>query len=199
MAFWSRVPDPMPSHWNAAGQVDGFSSRAVGLLIMPGMLALLAAIMAIVTAVGGRNAEAVRGASAIAATLAATGGFLLAMHAMMIHAALTPGHPLSMGWIVVGLGLMFIVIARQMPGLPRNRWCGVRTRWTMRSDSVWHLTHVYAARTMTAGGVLAVIAGLLLPPMAGFIAGMLAIVAGSLAPVVYSYFAWRAETESGVR
>ena len=32
---WSRVPDRIPTHWNAAGEVDGYGGRFVGLLLLP--------------------------------------------------------------------------------------------------------------------------------------------------------------------
>ncbi|MFN3742117.1 MAG: DUF1648 domain-containing protein, partial [Anaerolineales bacterium] len=33
--LWSRLPDPMASHWNANDQVDGYTSRLWGVLLMP--------------------------------------------------------------------------------------------------------------------------------------------------------------------
>ncbi len=48
MAFYPQMPDKLPSHWNAAGEVDGYMSRLWGLLIVPlisvGMLVLFWAI-----------------------------------------------------------------------------------------------------------------------------------------------------------
>ena len=32
---WGSVPDRIPTHWNAAGQVDGYGGKFSGLLLMP--------------------------------------------------------------------------------------------------------------------------------------------------------------------
>jgi uncharacterized membrane protein len=33
--LYPRLPDRMPTHWNAAGQVNGESSRAMGMFLIP--------------------------------------------------------------------------------------------------------------------------------------------------------------------
>jgi uncharacterized membrane protein len=35
LILWPRLPNPMPIHWNAAGQPDNYGSRAIGALLMP--------------------------------------------------------------------------------------------------------------------------------------------------------------------
>ena len=32
---WGRVPERIPVHWNAAGEVDGYGGRFMGLLLIP--------------------------------------------------------------------------------------------------------------------------------------------------------------------
>ena len=50
VAVWAypQLPEKVPSHWNAAGQVDGYSSRAFGAFFMPViMLGLTVFLLAI--------------------------------------------------------------------------------------------------------------------------------------------------------
>ncbi len=46
-----ELPDPMPSHWNAAGEVDGFMPKPWGVFLLPlvtaGLTLMLLAIPAI--------------------------------------------------------------------------------------------------------------------------------------------------------
>lgn len=30
-----QLPDPMPSHWNATGEVDGYTSKLWGIWLLP--------------------------------------------------------------------------------------------------------------------------------------------------------------------
>ena len=39
--LWNQLPDPMPSHWNAAGEIDGWSNKPFTIFGLP--LILLAA------------------------------------------------------------------------------------------------------------------------------------------------------------
>ena len=39
--LWNQLPDPMPTHWNASGEVDGWSSKPFAVFGLP--LILLAA------------------------------------------------------------------------------------------------------------------------------------------------------------
>jgi uncharacterized membrane protein len=70
---------------------------------------------------------------------------------------------------------------------------GIRTPWTLSNDRVWERTH-------RIGGVLFVIAGIVLIlgalffPGAGTSLVVGVAVAASVIPLVYSYFAWRQES-----
>lgn len=35
LVLYPSLPDPMPTHWNASGQVDGWSPKPVGAFLMP--------------------------------------------------------------------------------------------------------------------------------------------------------------------
>jgi hypothetical protein len=48
-----RLPDPMPSHWNASGQVDGTTSLS-GMLTTAVVIAGVGVLLAVVAVVGGR-------------------------------------------------------------------------------------------------------------------------------------------------
>ena len=39
--LWNQLPNPMPTHWNASGEIDGWSSKPFAIFGLP--LILLAA------------------------------------------------------------------------------------------------------------------------------------------------------------
>jgi uncharacterized membrane protein len=85
--------------------------------------------------------------------------------------------------IVGGLGMFFVLAGNVMGKVRRNFWLGVRTPWTLANDRVWYATHRLAARTMVAGGALAVLVAL-----AGWhgVLGIGGLVLGAIVPVVFS-------------
>ena len=97
IAVWTRVPDPMPIHWDADGQPNGFAPRAFGLLLMPAMLAVFDPFIAFLCR---KQLETPKGQRALTILLTAVGGFLLGVHVLMVQAALGGG-ALSMGWMTL--------------------------------------------------------------------------------------------------
>jgi len=96
----------------------------------------------------------------------------------------------------MSIGALFVVLGNLLPRFRSNFFIGIRTPWTLSSESVW-------ARTHRVGGYLMVLIGLLL-----FVAGLvgsarwlLVAVGGSstlvIVVLVYSYVLWRAERDRG--
>lgn len=191
--YWPRVPDPMPSHWNIHGQVDGYMPRSVGLMLAPALALLMGLVLSAIGRRGPAEAADDTGVGAVRVICLWMAGFFLALHMMTLHAALTPGHPLSGRLVVFMVGLLFVMLGVQMPRLKRNRWCGIRVRWTMESDTVWAATHAFAGPCYIWSGVAAMI-GCLLPPVAMTAVLLTAILVGcTLAPILYAWRAWQAE------
>ncbi len=89
-------------------------------------------------------------------------------------------------WIVVGAA----GLAQKLPG---NRWVGVRTPETIRSERAWVLAHRVAAPGFLGGGVAAALGGALaLVNSWGFLYALAGILLGLLAISVVSGVAVRA-------
>ena len=46
--LYARLPDPMPSHWNAAGEIDGYMSKFWGIFLMPIITVVLVPLFLII-------------------------------------------------------------------------------------------------------------------------------------------------------
>ena len=33
--LWNQLPEQIPTHWNAAGEIDGYSSKAFAVFVIP--------------------------------------------------------------------------------------------------------------------------------------------------------------------
>ena len=92
------------------------------------------------------------------------------------------------------MGVLFIAVGFMLRKAKRNFFIGIRTPWTLSSDSVWDKTHQLGAILFMASGALAIIGG--------FFGGMTAfwmifapLIGSSLFLVIYSYFLYRQETK----
>ncbi|MBZ0120293.1 MAG: SdpI family protein [Sandaracinaceae bacterium] len=191
LGAWSHVPEPMPIHFDLYGRPDGWAPRAFGLLFAPLLGAGLAALLGLLT---GRD-PATR---AVAPHLAIGGSlFGLGLHALVVQAALGSEGGLSMGGLSLLLGALCLGLGWILPKVGPNRWVGIRFPWTMKDEVVWELTHRFAGRAFLAGGVLTILAGLLLPAPWVFGALMLSFFGAAIVPSVYSYVLYRIRKKSG--
>ena len=49
LILWNRLPERMPFHWNAAGEVDGWAGRPVAVFVGPVLMAAIEWICVLVT------------------------------------------------------------------------------------------------------------------------------------------------------
>lgn len=93
------------------------------------------------------------------------------------------------------MGVLFIAIGFILKKAKRNFFIGIRTPWTLSSDSVWDKTHQLGSVLFMASGVLAVIGGFF-GGMVAFWMMFIPLIGSSLLLVIYSYVLYRAETKA---
>lgn len=191
---WPRLPDQVPVHWNLAGDADRYGSRFEGVLLMPLMMLLTWAAMRFLPKIDPRRANYARMEGTYEFVITLTLLAMLAMHGVIVAAAL--GHAVPMDRVIpVLVGALFVAMGNVLPRAKPNWWFGVRTPWTLSSEQVWRRTHRVAGYTMvTAGLVLAATA--LTSSLPVRFALLVAAAIGAVVPVVYSYLAWRKETST---
>ncbi len=190
-----RMPEQMASHWNAAGQVDGYMSKFWGLFLMPvmaaGMLLLFLAIPAIDPLKA--NIASFRGYFNTFIVLFTV--FLLYIHGLTL--AWNLGYTgFDMGAAMLpALGLFFVYAGVMMAKAKRNWFIGVRTPWTLSSDTVWDATHRLGAKLFIGSGVLAII-GSFFGGMTAFWLMFIPLIGSAIFLVVYSYVLYQRETKA---
>ncbi len=194
---WVQLPDDalVPIHWGIDGQADGFAPKTIGLLILPVVAAVVAALLAVVPRIEPRRANLERSSKAYGATWLAVLTVLGAVHVLAI--AVTLGADLDVSRIALtGVGAMFVVIGNYLPKVRPNYLMGIRTPWTLSSDLSWVKTHRIGGRLFVLEGIVLIVLGLLGPsPVILAVALVLAIVATLAVAVVYSYRVWRVDPE----
>ncbi|HEX8724319.1 MAG TPA: SdpI family protein [Gemmatimonadaceae bacterium] len=191
-AVYSRLPNPMPSHWDINGQVNGYSSRPFGAFLMPVIALLIWGLMRGLPHIDPRQANYAKFQGTYDLVVNAILTMMAAIHVAVIGAALGWPIPHIERLSTVAVGAMLLVLGNVLPRARPNWWFGIRTPWTLSSDTVWIRTHRVGGYLMAAAGLLTMIAAFL-PPRAGFAVLMTAVAGAALGSVVYSYFAWRKE------
>lgn len=184
LALYNRLPDPMPSHWNAAGEVDGYMSKFWGLFLMPLLTAGLTLLLYAVPFIDPLKANIARFRPAYNAFIVGFVVYMLYVYGLTLAAAL--GYQFNMTLMLLPvMGLLFIGIGFLIKNAKRNFFIGIRTPWTLSSDTVWEKTHALGAKTFIASG-LVILASAFLGEI-GIWLMLAALAVAILVPVVYSY------------
>ncbi|HET7587741.1 MAG TPA: SdpI family protein [Gammaproteobacteria bacterium] len=185
--FYPQLPDTVPTHWNAAGQPDDYTSKPWGPFILP--LAMLGAWIALSVlppiAPRGYRLDRFIGTYGIL-MLAMLAALLVLTIVMLLAADGKQFNSTRVAFIVIGA--LFVVLGNYLGKLRKNFFIGIRTPWTLASDEVW-------ARTHRLGGWLFVLAGLAVVAIGTLDLGvwpfMAAVGSAALVPAIYSYLAYR--------
>ena len=185
------LPERIPTHWNLQGEVDGWSSRAWGVWMIPVVIALLWGLMRLLPSIDPRGSNYVKFGGAFEGIMLSVMLFMLGVHAIILRSAL--GYPVDVDRLMpVSIGVLLVVIGNLLPRSRPNWFVGIRTPWTLSSDRVWEKTHRVGGRLFVIGGILIAAAGLFMGDAKNWVPGVVIAVC-ALGAVVYSYTEWRKE------
>lgn len=192
LAAFGRMPERVPVHWDAAGNVDRYGSRLEGALLLPAVILLLAILIPVLPRIDPRRANYDKFRPTYHLVMNATLTLLLAIHLGALATGL--GFAVPIGRLVpAGVGILFLVLGNALPRARPNWMFGIRTPWTLSNDRVWERTHRVGGYLMFGAGLAILLSALLPAGQASFAILIGAVVVVSLGSVVYSYVAWRQE------
>ncbi|MFH1649116.1 MAG: SdpI family protein [Candidatus Woesearchaeota archaeon] len=189
---YPSLPESVASHWDAEGQVNGTMSRSLGAFLVPGMMVVLAVLFLAIPSIDPLNKNIDTFRNAYEGFVLFIMIFLLAVHAMTLLWNL--GTKVSPNLFVpVAIGLLFIYLGYLLPKTKRNWFIGIRTPWTLSSDTVWEKTHKLGGKICVAVGVLALLGVFFSRTWIFILVPVLLFVVITMA---YSYFLYVKESKS---
>ena len=184
-----RIPARVVTHWNLAGQPNGWSPRGVLLVLLPALAMLMAVVFVYAPRLDPKRRNFPLHAGSYWVVANAVLLLLAATHVCIVGFNL--GWPIRIGAVLgVGLGLLFVVIGNVLTRVRPNWIFGIRTPWTLSSDLSWRETHRIGGYGFVAVGLLLVLAGLARPAAVGVVTGA-GVGSVGLFAVIWSYFAWK--------
>lgn len=191
LAF-GKLPGMVASHWNAAGDVDGYMGREMGAFLMPFVAVGLVGLFYLLPRIDPLKKN-------ILAFREYYEGFILVFvlffaYLHFLTLAWNMGYSFDMGRMMVpAIGLLFIYMGI-LCGKSRQNWfIGVKSPWTLSSERVWEKTHALARKVYILCGLIWIVVGLLLPNSMLFLVGI--VILASLGLFAYSYLAYKKERE----
>ena len=196
----SRLPSDarLPTHWNAAGEADGFAAAATALLLPIGLALGLAVLFVVIARLDPLQQRMARSRALLDTAWAALLGLTAVIE--VVIAAPAFGWHLPAALPLVAVGVLLVVIGNALPKSRPGFFVGIRTPWSVVDADNWVATHRLGAWTFIGGGLLIVAAALL--PVAAAVREAAVLGAVALAvvpPVIRSWWLWHARAAASDR
>ena len=185
--LYPSLPEQIPTHWNLAGEVDDYTPKPWGVMILPLAAVFVFVVMKLIPMVSPKGFRTDQFQGVINIFTVTLVGFMSAVALLVLIAA--TGRDVHVNEVVfAGVGLLFIVLGNYLGKVRKNFFIGIRTPWTLASDEVWSRTHRLGGYVFVLIGFLLFLNAFIQFPEAWLIG---AIVIVALVPVVYSFVIYR--------
>lgn len=195
LAFWKQFPDPMASHWNANDQVDGYMSKFWGVFMMPLFSLGLFLLFLVIPNIDPLKANIAKFRGVFNLFIAFMVGFMLYIHALTLVWNLGYTDFALSKAMFPAMGLLFFFLGYLLRQAKRNWFIGIRTPWTLSSDTVWEKTHQLGSVLFMLIGVLVVIGGFIGGETAFWFI-MIPTFSAAVFLIVYSFVLYQRETRA---
>lgn len=190
-AFYPYLPAEVASHWNAAGQVNGYLSRPLGAFLFPIIFVVLALIFIAIPHVDPRRENIAKFRNVYNWFVAAIALFFY--YAYLLTLLPSVGYSIDVGKALLpAFAVLLFVIGTVMPLTKPNWFVGIRTPWTISSEIVWRKTHRLGGILFRVSAVIALI-GLFFSFRVGLWFLIVPLIASVITVIVYSYVVWAGE------
>ena len=190
-AAYGRLPDRVPMQWDFGGQV-GYEPKW-HLWITAGLAPLFAVLLYFLPALDPKKRNYSKFSGSYVGFQIVMMLFLLVMNGICVVEALRP-NTLDIPMVVcLGVSLIMVYIGNIMPKFRMNWYCGIKTPWTLSSESVWTRTHRLGGRLFFAAGLIGLLGSFVPNNTARFVLVLVPILAAAIIPAVFSYLWFRAE------
>ena len=180
LILWDQLPEQMPTHWNAAGDVDGWSGKAFAVFGLPLIMVAAQWLCMLGTAADPKKNN--HSEKVLHLVLWIIPVLSVVLHAVTYATAL--GHAVPMEVVMpILIGLIFTIIGNYMPKCKQNYTIGIKIPWTLDNEENWNRTHRFAGWLWTFCGVAIMFTGFL----GGFWVFLPITLLMVLAPIIYSY------------
>ena len=184
LILWNQLPEQIPTHWNASGEIDGWSSKPFAVFGLP--LIMVAAQWLCMLGTSADPKKENHPAKVLHLVLWIIPVLSVVLNTMTYMAAL--GKEVRIEVIMpILIGLILAIVGNYMPKCKQNYTIGIKIPWTLNSEENWNRTHRFAGWLWTFCGIALMLTGII----GGFWIFLFVVLLMVFAPILYSYLLFR--------
>ena len=195
LAFvWDRLPQTIGIHFDINGEADSWDNK-VFLLYMPQllMIGIYLLFLYMPKLVPTKKIEQMGNKYFHVRFIISLLLFMICMY--QIYVAQSQSLPGLNGAMII-LGVFIAILGNYLPALRQNYFIGIRTPWTLESESVWKSTHRACGPIWLVCGILLALLGLLVSDKTLFVICVVSILTVIiLFALIYSYLQYKKEKQ----
>ena len=184
---WNTIPDTIPIHFNVSGEVDQYGNKSV-LIIAPIIILLLQWVGVVDAHFKNKKSPLKQPYVKVISWVCASVSFAISI--MMYNAAIGKLMTVHRTLPII-IGVLFVIMGNLMPKFQKNKFVGLRVKWTLADSDIWFKTHRLCSRIAVVTGFTTMILGafenaaITFPIMCGL------VIITVLIPTVYSYVLYK--------
>ena len=184
LLLWNQLPDPMPSHWDIHGEVDGWSSKAFTVFGLPSLMLVLHWVCVFASMADPKWKNYNTKMMKLALWICPAIGLILSF--MVYPAALGYSVPVE-NIMPLLVGALFMVIGNWLPKCEQTYTMGIKLPWTFPSEENWNATHRFGGKVWFFGGIITMLTAF----FGNFWILVVILAVMVILPTVYSYLYYR--------
>ena len=184
VVLWNQLPEQMPTHWNAAGEVDGWSSKPFAVFGLPLILVAAQWLCVLATTTDPKRQNHSEKIYHLVFWIMPV--LSIVLHAVTYLTVLGVGVRIEMV-MPIFMGLLFVIIGNYLPKCKQSYTIGIKIPWTLNNEENWNKTHRLAGWVWVIGGFAIMLTGF----FGGFVAFFVITLVMVLVPPIYSYLLHR--------
>ena len=192
LLFLPHLPAQVPAHWNMTGEIDGYGPP-LSILYLPLIALGLNLLLSLLPLIDPKRQNYPKFAGVYHMLRLILSIYFAGFTGILLYSATHPGALQVNALILAGIGLLLTFLGNYLPKIKPNYFVGVRTPWTISSETVWRKTHRLSGFLWVGGGLLMAAAGFLLHGTALVVACAVLFVIMVGIPFVFSFLAFRSE------
>ena len=190
--YYPQMPVRMASHWNAAGEVNGYMSAFWGVFLVPLLSAALFGFFLVLPRLDPLRENYAKFQKYYDWFVVLFVAFMVYVYALTLLWNLGVSFSLPMA-LAPAFAALFYYCGVLIENAERNWFVGIRTPWTMSSERGWKRTHALGGKLFKACGIVSLL-GLVFTDIA-LVFVIAPIIATAVFCVIFSYVEFKKEAK----
>ena len=184
LILWNQLPEQIPTHWNAAGEIDGWSSKPFAVFGLPAIMLAAQWLCVLGTAADPKKEAHSQKVLHLVFWICPVISMLLFT---LTYIAALGGQVRTEVIMPIFVGLVLAIVGNYLPKCKQNYTIGIKIPWTLNNEENWNKTHRFAGWLWTVCGIIIMLTGF----FGGFWIFFIIVLLMVLAPILYSYILHR--------